>query len=268
MSDLRLLRISDVPQAMQLKDAAGWNQTEDDWRRVIELEPEGCFAVERDGRLISTASSICYGKELAWIGMVLTDPEFRGRGLASRLMHRILEFLNGRAVACVKLDATDLGRGVYRKLGFVDECPIERWVRAAGQADPVTLDSWELDAAMDLRAFGADRSLLLSSLAGESASIPGSGYAMGRAGSKAAYFGPCVAASPPAARRLAGWFLARHGGESVYWDLLPENREAVSLAEEWGFRRVRQLVRMTRGDSRRVQPDTRLVYAIAGFEFG
>ena len=101
---------------------------------------------------------------------------------------------------------------------------------------------------MDLRAFGADRSRLLARLAdSESASIPGSGFAMGRPGSRAAFFGPCVAASVDVARRFVDWFVARHAGEPVYWDLLPDNPEAALLAESVGFRRIRQLVRMARG---------------------
>jgi hypothetical protein len=59
----------------------------------------------------------------------------------------------GRAVECVKVDATDMGRGLYQKFGFVDECPVERWVRSPAPLAPVALGSCEFDAAMDLRAF-------------------------------------------------------------------------------------------------------------------
>jgi hypothetical protein len=37
---------------MQLKEAAGWNQTEDDWRCLLWLEPNGCFGAIKDGRLV------------------------------------------------------------------------------------------------------------------------------------------------------------------------------------------------------------------------
>ncbi|MGB9604498.1 MAG: GNAT family N-acetyltransferase, partial [Bryobacteraceae bacterium] len=83
---IRRLRPEDIPLAMRLKEAAGWNQTEQDWLNLIELEPEGCFALETGGVLASTATVVCYGNELAWIGMVLTAPEYRGRGFARRLM--------------------------------------------------------------------------------------------------------------------------------------------------------------------------------------
>jgi RimJ/RimL family protein N-acetyltransferase len=274
MSQARLLTIPDIPQAMLLKQTVGWNQTEQDWRRLLELEPEGCFAIEHEGRLAATITSTRYGSELAWIGMVITAPEFRGRGFASRLIGRALEYLDGRGTQWVKLDATSLGRDLYRRFGFEDECPVERWLRAPAPARvrPVTAAAGEWDAAFDRRVFGADRNRLLSKLArGESASIPGLGFAMARPGANAAYFGPCVAGSLGAARSLLEWFLSRHANEAVYWDLLPENHEVVRLAEHFGFERSRQLVRMARQSSTKTKAlitNAQEIYAIAGFEFG
>ncbi len=271
MSGVRLLTAADVPQAMLLKQTANWNQTAEDWLRMLALEPEGCFGIEREGRLVATATAVCYGGELAWIGMVLTAPEFRGQGLASELMRAALEFLDGRRVAWVKLDATSMGQGVYRRLGFVEECTVERWLRAPGAVEAGEALAYEPDANLDLRAFGVDRRRALALLADESASIPGAGFAMGRAGSNAAFFGPCVAVDSAAAARLARWFLARHTGEAVYWDLAPENREALELARSFGFARARELVRMARrgaGGAEPVRAEMRLMYALAGFEFG
>jgi GNAT superfamily N-acetyltransferase len=273
MHGLRLLTPADIPQAMLLKQTAAWNQTEQDWLRVLDLEPEGCFCIERDGRLVATATAVCYGRKLAWIGMVLTLPEYRGQGMAGELMRRALEFLDGRHVPWVKLDATAMGSPLYRKLGFVDECPIERWVREPREPIPTrALEAYQPDPTMDLGAFGADRSQLLSHLAaGDSASIPGSGYAMGRPGANAAYFGPCVALNAETAETLLQWFLARNGAGSVAWDILPDNSEAVQLALQFGFERARQLVRMARRGSAEPQDLSTIVqqtYAIAGFEFG
>jgi hypothetical protein len=129
-----------------------------------------------------------------------------------------------------------------------------------------------LDPALDYQAFGADRFLLLQSLAAEGAvSVPSQGFAMGRAGSQAAYFGPCVSRASETARELLEWFLNRHPGEAVFWDLLPGNRQALRLAEEFGFERRRQLVRMVRrgaARSKNFPHDDSYVYAIAGFEYG
>jgi len=266
---IRLLEPSDIPAAMRLKDAAGWNQTAQDWERLLALEPEGCFGLEQDGVLAATATAVTYGEDLAWIGMVLTMPEFRGRGFARRLMERVVAFAGTRGVRTAGLDATDMGIALYRQLGFEAAGIVERWERAGSAAavQEGDVEPWGPDADLDRAAFGTDRGRLLASLAApESASIPGLGYAMGRPGSKAAYFGTCVARSAGAADRLLRWFLARHPEEPVYWDILQSNREATRLASQYGFRPVRQLTRMFRGPVS--EGDESLVFAIAGLEYG
>jgi hypothetical protein len=51
-----------------------------------------------------------------------------------------------------------------------------------------------------------------------------------------------------------------------FWDLFPDNQDAVELAREVGFSRARSLVRMYRGDE--LHQDSAEIYGIAGFEFG
>lgn len=271
---IRLLTAADIPAAMRLKEAAGWNQTEQDWANLLAAEPEGCFGIDCDGALVATGAGVCFGRDLAWIGMVLTAPEYRGRGFARQLMEHTLEFLARRGVAWIKLDATDMGRPLYLKLGFEDEGFVERWcLPRVEDPRPVELPRCRLAdfAELDAAAFGADRREILERVAVESACVPGEGYAMGRPGTKAAYFGPCVCRSAGAARTLLEWFLARHRGESVYWDLLPGHAEALELARELGFERRRQLVRMALRAEPGAAPfrhDDAAVFAIAGFEYG
>jgi GNAT superfamily N-acetyltransferase len=251
---IRMLEPSDVPQALALSQAVGWNQTADDWSLAIEMNPSGCFAIEEDGAVVATTTSIRHGTDLAWIGMVLTHPEFRGRGLARALMQEALDHLND--VGTIKLDATEMGAPLYRQLGFVDECAIERWTAQAHGA-PAEVQPFT-SPVFDKEAFGADRSVLLERLAQiESASLEDA-FAMGR-GNR---FGPCVSRSNESARLLAQWFLARHPNETIVWDLFPEN----NLAKCFGFEFFRRLTRMTRG--RKLRADTSMVVAGAGFEFG
>jgi hypothetical protein len=70
------------------------------------------------------------------------------------------------------------------------------------------------------------------------------------------------------ARVLANWYMNRCGKKPVYWDLLPENREAVKIAQDCGFQPLRKLMRMARPGKQPFAHDDSLVYAIAGFEFG
>src|ERR1700733_11104643 len=158
---IRILEPSDVPQALALSQAVGWNQTAADWSLVIEMNPAGCFAMDFEGSVVSTTTSIRFGTDLAWIGMVLTHPEFQGRGYARALMQSVLDHLQD--VQTVKLDATELGAPLYRQLGFEDECPIERWI---GQSHPPPVETQSfIYPEFDKEAFGADRGVLLERLA-------------------------------------------------------------------------------------------------------
>jgi GNAT superfamily N-acetyltransferase len=232
---------------MTLSIAVGWNQVEADWERMLELEPDGCFAIEADGRVAASATVITYGRELAWIGMVLTLPEYRGRGFATQLMQRCLDYCDGVGVKTVKLDATDLGRPMYEKFGFVEEYVVERW---KGTLDGDRRE-FGRDWALDREAFGADRRRLVERL----------GYS--RPGRLASYAGPVVCRTVEEAReRIA------HGGAAgvAFWDLAMPNMAAVGLAGELGFASVRRLWRMRRGPEIAERPD--LVYALGGFEYG
>ena len=83
---LRTLQKDDIPSAMELSVEANWNQTPEDWQMLIELEPRGCLAIEVENEIAATTTAIFYGHRLAWIGMVLTRMQFRGQGLARRLL--------------------------------------------------------------------------------------------------------------------------------------------------------------------------------------
>jgi hypothetical protein len=189
-------------------------------------------------------------------------------------MNRCVEFLEKR-VSLVRLDATDMGQPLYESLGFRDKYLVERWIRpaapVAGSAG--NLSPFNPQAELDRAAFGADRSQLLEALSRiESVSSSNFGYAMGRPGNLGAYFGPCVSTRPETARSFLLWYLARHGHEEVYWDLIQHNTEAVKLALEFGFEKIRTLTRMERSGGQRVSQEClerpENVYALAGFELG
>lgn len=248
MAQLRLAIKADLADLMALSTAVGWNQVEADWLRLLELEPEGCYGIEEDGRVAASATVITYGQRLAWIGMVLTLPDYRGRGFATQLMKRCLDYCDARQVRTVKLDATDLGRPVYKKFGFVEEYVVERWKGTLAGAER---REFERDYELDRTAFGADRRALVERLG------------LSRAGRVASYAGPVVSRTVEGARAKIVY-----GGAAgvTFWDIPMVNAPAVELAGELGFASVRRLWRMRRGPAIEERPD--LVYALGGFEYG
>ena len=273
---IRLLLESDIPAAMELKEAAGWNQTEDDWRRLLRLEPNGCFCAIKDGRLVGTTTTTTYGDELAWIGMVLVDPQHRRQGIAAKLMSVALDYLRQR-VGTVKLDATALGQPVYERFGFQLESLVERWSGAgnSGRRSDENTDSLREILALDRVAFNADRSKLIGELVNKSYVSPVlvrdpdgalSGYALARRGTRANYVGPIVTKDPQQVETLLDEVLDRLDDRPVYIDLNRECSTGTSLLSDRGFVKERDLIRMTSGrHSAKTSP---LVVAIAGPEVG
>jgi GNAT superfamily N-acetyltransferase len=265
----RRLRIEDIPAAAQLSAEAGWNQTEEDWRTLLELSPDGCLAIEMDGDLAATTTLLCYGRALAWIGMVLTKAKYQRRGCARRLLAQALEIADSMGIATIKLDATDQGRPLYESLGFRSEQEIERWSRP-GENDTQLLanrvsveEPWR---AADPLAFGTDRSQLLERLSRLNPPKSNSkSYLFTRQGRTTAYLGPCVSEDPREARRLIEECV--HDSRCAWsWDLFPQNQHAVALSRDLGFSPKRHLVRMARG--KELQGKENSIYAIAGFELG
>jgi len=282
---LRTMTKHDIPAGLRLKELAGWNQTAADWNRFLDASPKGCFVAEVEGKVRGTATTISFENKFAWIGMVLVDPEYRSRGIGTKLLQRTIEYLDHEKMPTMKLDATPQGKPLYEKLGFVTEYGIERWVlKKPPQADMQIVDSkrellspvqLESIVGKDREVFGADRSPLLRSLYEEmphyAMSVWSSGtlqgYTLGRKGSFADHLGPWMAEDSASARPLLHGFLARSSRETVIVDCLTANAVAVELLRTSGFSYARTLTRMVRGPNGYPgNPDT--LCAILGPEFG
>jgi GNAT superfamily N-acetyltransferase len=252
----------------------GWNQTAADWERLLRLEPSGCFAARDGDRVVGTVTTTTYGRELAWIGMMVVHPEYRGRGIGAALMTHALAHLQSLGIASVKLDATPAGQPLYASLGFEPEAGFERWqgvpsIRAG--TDETSEDDnvrWRV-TELDRSAYGVDRERLLEALmaGGTRAVADGEGFALARPGRAAAYIGPLVAAGGSAAERLLDGILARLAGAEACLDLHTRGCLERSALERRGLSKRRGFVRMRLGEPSPAGT-SRSICAIAGPEFG
>jgi ribosomal protein S18 acetylase RimI-like enzyme len=282
--EIRRLTRPDLPFAAGLSAAAGWNQTRDDWLRLLNCRTDGCFVAEWIGNPAGTVTTTSYGDTLAWIGMLLVEPALRGKGIGKALLQAALDSLMQRGIRCIKLDATPQGQPLYERLGFQPEWTFQRW-ETSGRTLPDVLPSFrtrrrrELDraeiAALDYRAFGADRWIMLRrieddisrGLVNESprGRINGFGYA--RKGAKAVYLGPIVAANQSAAAAIFKSLLHPLTNRRVFWDIPDHQTGTVELAHKLGFRPQRSLLRMWLGEHN-VPGRPEWIHALAGPEIG
>ena len=266
----RAMTDADVPLGMRLKTQAGWNQCDADWRRFLQLAPEGCFVAEVDGAPAGTVVAVVFGP-VAWIGMVLVDEAQRGKGIGSALMRHVLAHLDAQpGITSVRLDATHLGAPIYRKLGFEDQFELIRMQRDAhangdtetssppeapcriAQAMPDDLDAMH---ALDQAATETDRRSLLDILLREQPDFAWcareesrvTAYLLARPGSGATQIGPAIAPDTLTAKALLDAALNRFTDQPLFLDVPSDNSDVLEHLHALGFIEQRRFTRMTRG---------------------
>ncbi|MEX2026582.1 MAG: GNAT family N-acetyltransferase [Pirellulaceae bacterium] len=276
MLSIRQFTSTDVPLGMRLKTQAGWNQLEADWRRMLDMQPDGCFAAEHAGTPVGTVMTCIFG-DVAWIAMMLVDESLRGKGIGRALMEHALRYLDEQGVRAVRLDATPLGQPLYENLGFVAEYSLARYAGdpvSQGHVAGVTLaDVTDHEAifALDRSVTQTERRKLLSRLLNDRQAFvvrEGGllcGYLLTRAGANATQIGPCIA-DDFAGPRLLDLAFAQHAGNPIYIDIPKSHDQAASLARAQGLMSQRDLLRMCRGE--KLDERVEHLWASSGPELG
>jgi GNAT superfamily N-acetyltransferase len=279
------LTTEDVDDAWRLSSQVGWNQTSDDWQRLLKLFPTTCFAGRLNGELVATSTLATYG-DVGWIGMVLVDEAHRRRGYGSKLFERALDAGHNRSLEVIGLDATDAGREVYRQYGFETVVGIDRWAGSLRRLDADEIEGYDADhghvepietvrpiANFDRTHVGTDRRVLLEHLIAADDAFAlrvnrngrTRGYAVARSGRRQQQVGPIVAVDGIDVLVLLSGVAKRVDGPVIVDVLRGERTE--SLFRRFGLDVQRRLHRMTEGNPRSVL-DGDAVVAAAGFEWG
>ena len=203
--------------------------------------------------------------------MVLVDEEWRRQGLASQLMRACLDRAEYLGLAPM-LDATEAGRPVYERLGFVTG---ERIIRMEGRgvrresgrvADvwmdgvirPVTDEDMERLSEWDAVRFGASRSHVLRELRRR---MPGAsfvwerddeirGFVLARDGRRSTQVGPVMAEDEEQAIRLVRRALIRlrtASDPAIMIDVSEDQEGLIEYLKTSGFKPVRAFTRMALG---------------------
>lgn len=283
MARLKTLTLSDIPRAMELSAAEGWNQTEKDWKFLMEHPGNVCLAVEDNGKIVGTATAMIYENKVAWIGMVLVEKYHRGKGYSKLLLNEILKRL--KAIKTIKLDATPAGQPVYQKFGFRNEQVINRMILESPKLGFPDLVNENLTTRTqpadipeiikyDAEIFGARRKQLIEYLIQENPENTWlvkqnsvlKGFALKRKGARFFHIGPVSADSEKEAKMLLSQMINMSSQMPVVADVLNDKKDFITWLNTIGFKKQRQYVRMVLGED---SPEIReKQYLICGPEFG
>jgi predicted GNAT family acetyltransferase len=244
-----------------LTDLEGWDYTPADFARLLALSPEGCFAAEDDGQIISVLTTTSYGG-LAFLGAVIVLPAFRGRGLGKLMMEAALEHLSRTGVETVRLNAYANVIPFYEHLGFQREYEVVRWKgvapihtsQGARPAEPADIDAL---VSLDAPLFGARRDRLIRRLLKEmgdaflvaTARSRLLGYIVGNVSDETCEIGPWVVTPgrATAAQDLFHGLVAATGCKEVALSGPVRNPDLAPFLREIGFEEVFRTLRMWRG---------------------
>jgi GNAT superfamily N-acetyltransferase len=279
---VRRMTRGDLGVGMRLKRIAGWNQTSGDWLRFFSLECRGCFVAEADGMPVATVTYCTFGA-VAWISLLLVDPAYRRRGIATRLMSHVLLLLDAGGFDSVRLDATSAGAPIYEGLGFREQFCVHRMAgvprglsgcRQLWKPQSFRWHDWDALISLDGRTVRADRTKLLKRLVRENfphvrvakQGLRMLGYAIDRPGSNARQIGPLIASRADVGEGLMRDALARSCRARVFVDVPADNGPARQVAAKAGLTKAREFIRMCRG--RECQEALGGLWASSGPELG
>src|SRR3954466_11871222 len=238
--------------------------------RLLEFprtSPTGeVFAAERRGQIVGAAAVAGFGAT-GWIGALGVVASARRRGAGRALTEGAVDWLQERGARTVLLYATEAGRPIYQRVGFVAEGAAHAWrdVAPPPLADPPlgirALGREDADSvrALDAAATGEDRSAVLSTLFG--GRDTGAGIVLERDGELAGSalrspwgLGPSVVAADSDAGLALLAALRRTPGGPLTVSLPAGNRPAMRALRAWGMRPINQATRMRLGPAPRYEP--------------
>ena len=231
----------------------------DDIHLYRRIQPDGWFLALRQDQPVGMVGAANYGA-FAHVGLMAVHPDAQRHGVGLVIMQFLLARLDQQHVPLVTLDASNMGRPLYDKLGFVPYDETLMFQRSGNFAMPdqpsniQSISNQDLDELVqwDSLFFGADRRKVFQALL---AFFPERAFMLrDETGQVAGYLfaqknriGPWVMRQPHGAETLlkAALTLPYEGTVSVAVPAV--NQDAVELLPRYGFKQLRANRHMGRG---------------------
>lgn len=225
------IKDADLDALHALSLSVGWPHRAKDWQIVRDMG-RGIVARDAIGRVLGSAMWFDFTPDFTTFGMVITSPRLQTLGTGRWMMEHIIAETGSRALG---LSATHSAKRLYGSFGFrterivyqcngeavappVEPLPSGTLLRSVDESDLAEI------AALDLAAYGADRTPILARLLSVS-----KGVALVRGGRMIAFslcrrfgrghvIGPVVAASDEEAIAVTRPHVVEHAGSFLRID--------------------------------------------------
>jgi ribosomal protein S18 acetylase RimI-like enzyme len=162
---------ADIISFLRLAAAEAWLAESWEFDFLLSEFSQGCFTARAEnGEAIGFVTSIRHERS-GWIGNLIVDPAYRGKGIGAQLFEKVLGTLYDSGVETVWLTASEAGMPLYQKYGFTGIDTIVRWCGSGrrrstdheAETTGATVDPIHSD--IDSRAWGDRRDALLTATA-------------------------------------------------------------------------------------------------------
>lgn len=279
MIAIRRMMPNDFAFAVSLTDGENWAYVEEDFERLLSYEPEGCFVAESEKQLVGIVTTTSYA-QLGYIGNVIVEERFRGRGVGQQLVKNALKYLIGIGAKTVHLTSYLNTIRFYEKLGFESEFPISSMsvgTKRFGFLDHQVWKESDVDRILQLDRtyFGGDRSRIIRRMMADFPDLlltskgTSFGYIATSCTEKSCEIGPLIVESGDveAAERLLKGVLGVVSADLARIFVPHTNQSATELVKSLGFKEDFRTVRMFHGQPNTVERNEG-IFAIGALEKG
>ncbi|MGH1414519.1 MAG: GNAT family N-acetyltransferase [Pelagimonas sp.] len=270
--------LSELKTALVWAGQEGWNPGQDDAEAFFATDPDGVFVARKNGEIIAAISVVNHDDTMAFLGLYLCKPDFRGQGVGYALWQHGLRHAGGRSIG---LDGVAEQETNYAKSGFVRVGATTRFQGNISKDAAEGVRSYDPErdfaslAAMDRQSIGYGRSRFLQAWLTEDVQTRKTvvqmhngkiaGFATIRLCQNGAKIGPVTAQDPRAALSLMRAAAASLDVSEVMVDLPNSAVPFRTSLEMLGFVKTFETARMYRG---RPAQTSEICMAVATMELG
>lgn len=250
---------AEVQTALDWAAQEGWNPGLEDATAFYAADPEGFFVARVGGEMVAAICVVNHSADMAFLGLYLCRPAYRGQGIGFGLWRHALKHAGGRTVG---LDGVAAQQENYARSGFV---PLGATLRYCGPAFQGRAEGIRpLDLATDRAALHAldhgavgfarrafldgwitDQATRKTVVIAQDGAI--SGFATARLCQEGCKIGPIVAPDPARALALLAAGVQALGADRVQVDVPDARGDFRAALAGRGFEPTFETARMYRG---------------------